>query len=94
MWVKLKTGSYRNVENGLTFGVQVVPEPLTEVPTARVYLHSLGHPAVTVQDGYRTEEDAYAALNELLTSDGFTVVELPAPYADENVPTTEDEEVK
>lgn len=85
MYVKTKEGKYVGLENGHTLGVQKVNDPQTG-DSWKVYSHATGNRAVTLEDGYPTEEEARDALDKFVDAIGISIVAVtpPASRDDEN----------
>jgi hypothetical protein len=74
MWLKLDNGDYELLENGLALVARGEPVKGYHVGIQRPNTFP---PVSIVQKGYKTREDAQAALDELMDGETYSMVQPP-----------------
>lgn len=94
MWVKLKSGTYLNLENHHMMGVREQTRPQAyEQGKWVVWANAgLGQPAHTLEEGYKDRNEAQGALDEFMAE--REVVSISPPVKDEEKAEDEQEEGK
>lgn len=91
-WCKTADG-YLNLDNGAKLGVSPVQDSLNGVVTYRVHYVARNSTASTLAEGFATEDDARAALNEFAVTLEFVEVQPPVVAEEGTGATPEEEEV-
>lgn len=89
MWTKLDNGKTVNLETGQVFDIRYTDDDRLvrtwEVYTSSPNLRSAGANGLALKTGYKTEEEARAALDDFLSSHKIKSVQVQPPVTEEEI---------